>query len=351
MSDERPLAIFLMGPTASGKTDLAVELCRELPCDIISVDSALIYRGMNIGTAKPEPEVLKAAPHKLIDILDPWESYSVAAFYQDALREMDLIRAQGRIPLLVGGTMMYFRVLRDGIAALPSADEAVRSAIVAEAQQHGWEHMHAQLASIDPESAARIKPTDPQRLQRALEVFRVSGKTMSELWAQQSSVADAHSSNESLNENDSGKEVAKESGKEGKANYTISERGLPPIPYKIVNLAIAPSERSVLHERIAQRFNLMLDAGFLDEVRGFHASERLRSDMPSMRCVGYRQVWDYLEGLLDYSGMVERGIIATRQLAKRQLTWLRSWPHVHWLESGDKKVLVKALKIIKEATS
>lgn len=327
-----PPAIFVMGPTASGKTDLAVSLKKHLPVELISVDSALIYRGMNIGTAKPEPEILAEAPHALIDILDPWESYSVADFYHDALREMQRITEAGRIPLLVGGTMMYFRVLRDGIASLPSANEAVRAQINAEAREFGWPHMHAQLAEIDPVSAERIKPTDPQRLQRALEVYRISGKTLTEFWQAQSSA-----------------QKGLDAGKEQNTDYTCLESALPSIPYRIVNLAIAPTERALLHERIALRFELMLQGDFVNEVKELRKNPKIESQMPSMRCVGYRQAWDYLDGLYDYETFKERGIIATRQLAKRQLTWLRGWPDVHWLDTYDTKVIDKALNFIKSA--
>lgn len=319
-----PGAIFLMGPTASGKTDLAVALSKVLPCDIISVDSALIYKGMDIGTAKPDAATLADAPHRLIDIIEPYESYSVAQFYQDALREMTAITAAGRIPLLVGGTMMYFRILSEGIAALPSADERVREQIVKDAELYGWPHVHQQLAVVDPDAAQRIKPTDPQRLQRALEVYRVTGKTMTQLWAEQKSPT----------------------GNRGCSDYTESGDGLPPVPYNTINLAIAPSDRAELHQRIAQRFHLMLEAGFVDEVKDFYAAGIVQADMPSMKCVGYRQVWDYLDQKLDYPEMIERGVIATRQLAKRQLTWLRRWPNLNQLETNDSKVLAKALKIV-----
>lgn len=351
MSDHEaslPLAIFLMGPTASGKTDLAIELTRHLPCDIISVDSALIYKGMDIGTAKPSAEELALAPHRLIDIVDPSESYDVARFYHDALVEMKEITAKGRIPLLVGGTMMYFRILRDGIAGLPAADEAVRQQILAEAEEKGWPALHAQLEKVDPEAAARIKPTDPQRLQRAIEVFRVSGKTMTQIWAAQKNKYELPKNNGQDTPQES--KVSKQTGKASKADYTRMEAGLSPIPYRIVNLAIAPLERKALHERIAIRFRQMVDKGFQAEVESFYTSEGMRSDMPSMRCVGYRQMWDYLEGKLDHEEMIERGIIATRQLAKRQLTWLRSWPDVNWLETGDKDALQQALKIIDNAS-
>ena len=331
-----PLAICLMGPTAAGKTDLALALTQNLPCDIISVDSALIYKGMDIGTAKPDKVFLEKAPHKLIDIIEPFESYSVSQFYDDAYQEMQAITANGRIPLLVGGTMMYYRIIQQGIANLPSADEQVRKAIGLEAEEHGWAYIHAQLAKVDPDSAMRIKPTDPQRLQRALEVYRVSGKTMTQLWQEQQSLA----------------------GKKTDTDYTgyqeggvINENvgGLPPIPYHFLNFSIAPLDRKELHQRIEKRFDIMLDNGFIDEVKGLYAQANISSEMSSMRCVGYRQVWDYLDGKLSYDEMRERGIIATRQLAKRQLTWLRSWPNLYQLETNDAKVLAKALKIVENA--
>jgi tRNA dimethylallyltransferase len=307
-----------MGPTAAGKTDLAVALHESLPCDIVSVDSALIYRGMDIGTAKPEKELLDRAPHRLIDIIDPSESYSVAQFYEDALREMGEISARGRIPLLVGGTMMYYKVLQNGIASLPSADDKVRAEITADAEKYGWPYVHQQLAEVDPESAERLKSTDSQRLQRALEVYRVTGKTLTQFWNDQQNQA------------------------EGNA--------IPPAPYEFINLSIAPSDRGELHNRIAQRFDIMLNNGFIEEVEGFYRSGELNLDMPSMRCVGYRQVWEYLDGSLTRDEMRERGIIATRQLAKRQLTWLRSWPNLYQLETNDAKVLAKALEIIENAS-
>jgi tRNA dimethylallyltransferase len=323
-TNAQPKAIFLMGATAAGKTDLAVELTKSIPCDIVSVDSALIYKGMDIGTAKPDANVLAEAPHRLIDIIDPSESYSVAQFYQDALKEMNEISAAGRIPLLTGGTMMYFRILSQGIGALPSADENVRKVIVQDAAEHGWPYVHAQLEKVDLEAAQRIKPTDPQRLQRALEVYRVTGKTMTQIWAEQKDPT----------------------GEKGNSDYTELNSGLPPVPYDVVSLAIGPSDRKVLHQRIEQRYHLMLKAGFIDEVKGFFDTEHMHADMPSMKCVGYRQVWDYLDNKLSYDEMIERGIIATRQLAKRQLTWLRRWPNLNQLETNDSKVLAKAMKII-----
>nr|WP_108652212.1 tRNA (adenosine(37)-N6)-dimethylallyltransferase MiaA [Dongshaea marina] len=295
MSDPLPPAIFLMGPTASGKTALAIELCQHLPCDIISVDSALIYKGMDIGSAKPDAEELARAPHRLLDLLDPCESYSAAQFREDALREMAEITARGRIPLLVGGTMLYFKALLEGLSPLPSSVPEIREQIEKEAAELGWEKMHQLLAKVDPESAARIHPNDPQRLSRALEVYRISGSSMTEL---------------------------------------TQVKG-EPLPYKVFQFAIAPEERSELHQLIAKRFQLMLEAGFEQEVRALYQRGDLHVDLPSIRCVGYRQMWDYLAGKLSYDEMIERGIIATRQLAKRQITWLRGWQDVFWLRSGD----------------
>ena len=298
--EEEPLppAVFLMGPTAAGKTDLAVALGGMFPFEIISVDSALIYRGMDIGTAKPEPQVLARAPHHLIDIVDPAQSYSAADFRQDALTLMADITARGRIPLLVGGTMMYFKALKDGMASMPPADAAVRQRLLDSARDHGWPYLHQQLARVDPEAAQRIKPTDSQRLQRALEVYELTGKPLSQWHREQEAQS---------------------------------------LPYRVTSLALAPVDRAILHERIALRFVRMLEDGFLDEVKSLHARPDLTTSLPSVRSVGYRQAWSYLNGELSYDDMVERGIIATRQLAKRQLTWLRNWPDVHWLDSlsGD----------------
>ncbi|PZW63495.1 tRNA dimethylallyltransferase [Pseudomonas sp. URMO17WK12:I1] len=305
-----PPAIFLMGPTASGKTDLALALARVLPCELISVDSALVYRGMDIGTAKPDRATLEAFPHHLVDIRDPSEAYSAADFRRDALAAMADITARGRIPLLVGGTMLYYKALLDGLADMPGADAEVRAELEARAEQEGLAALHAELQAVDPQSAARIHPNDPQRLVRALEVFRVSGMTMTQLREQQS-------------------EAAAESG------------GLP---YTVAQLAIAPAQRQILHERIAKRFDLMLEQGFVAEVERLHQRGDLHGEMPSIRAVGYRQVWDHLEGRLSAAQMRERGIIATRQLAKRQFTWLRSWQNVQWLDSLDCDNLPRALK-------
>ncbi|MGY4583178.1 tRNA dimethylallyltransferase [Ewingella americana] len=280
-----PPAIFIMGPTASGKTALAMSLLEHLPVELISVDSALIYRGMDVGTAKPTAEELSHAPHRLIDILDPSEAYSAADFRADALREMAEITARNKIPLLVGGTMMYFKALLEGLSPLPPADADVRQRIEAQAAESGWESLHAQLREIDPVAALRIHPNDPQRLSRALEVFFISGKTLTEL--------------------------TKISGET--------------LPYHVHQFAIAPTRRELLHERIEQRFSQMLLNGFEDEVRTLKARGDLHTDLPSIRCVGYRQMWSYLSGETDYDEMVYRGVCATRQLAKRQMTWLRGW--------------------------
>jgi tRNA dimethylallyltransferase len=302
-----PPAIFLMGPTASGKTDLAVNLVERFNCEIISVDSALVYRGMDIGTAKPDAETLARAPHRLIDIIDPAESYSAARFRDDALREMADIREAGRIPLLVGGTMLYYRALQQGLSQLPEADAELRARIEAEAAEKGWQVLHDRLANVDPESAARIHPNDPQRLSRALEVYELSGQPLSLLWREQQKSA---------------------------------------LPYRAVKLAVAPTDRPLLHERIALRFDMMLQQGFIEEVEGLYRRGDLHPDLPSIRCVGYRQVWNYLAGEWDKETMRERGIIATRQLAKRQFTWLRSESELTWFDSLDKKLVEKTLKLL-----
>ena len=293
-SEHKPLAIFLMGPTASGKTDLAIQLRQQLPVEVISVDSALIYRGMDIGTAKPSKAELALAPHRLIDICDPAESYSAANFRTDALREMQEISAQGKIPLLVGGTMLYYKALLEGLSPLPSADEKVRSEIEEKAALIGWGELHQELSKIDPISAQRINPNDSQRINRALEVFYLTGKTLTELTAQK-----------------------------GEA-----------LPYDILQFAIAPEQREVLHLRIEQRFHKMIELGFQQEVEKLYRRPDLNENLPSIRCVGYRQMWEYLRGDYDHDEMVFRGICATRQLAKRQITWLRGWTSpIQWLDS------------------
>ena len=292
--EHKPLAIFLMGPTASGKTDLAIQLRQQLPVEVISVDSALIYRGMDIGTAKPSQAELALAPHRLIDICDPAESYSAANFRTDALHEMQEISAQGKIPLLVGGTMLYYKALLEGLSPLPSADEKVRSEIEAKAALIGWGGLHQELIKIDPISAQRINPNDSQRINRALEVFYLTGKTLTELTAQK-----------------------------GEA-----------LPYDILQFAIAPEQREVLHLRIEQRFHKMIELGFQQEVEKLYRRPDLNENLPSIRCVGYRQMWEYLRGDYDHDEMVFRGICATRQLAKRQITWLRGWTSpIQWLDS------------------
>ncbi len=288
-------SIWLMGPTASGKTGLALDLARRLPVELISVDSALVYRGMDIGTAKPDAETLRAFPHRLIDILDPSEAYSAARFRQDALEAMREIHARGRIPLLVGGTMLYYRALQDGLADLPAADPALREAIQAEATVRGWAALHEELARVDPQAAARIHPNDPQRLGRALEVWRLTGVPLSEWQAR-------------------GREQA------------------APEVGRVLKLALIPS-RELLRERIAVRFTQMLEAGFIQEVEALRARGDLHLGLPSMRSVGYRQVWEYLEGAHTYERMVELGVTATRGLAKRQMTWLRSERDLHVLDA------------------
>ena len=284
-----PPAIFLMGPTASGKTGVAVELVQKLPVELISVDSALVFRDMDIGTAKPDAATLARAPHHLIDIIDPTEAYSAAAFRHDALRLMADITARGKVPLLVGGTMLYFKALREGLSPLPQADAALRVQLDAEIAQHGIEHLHARLAEVDAETAARLHSTDTQRIQRAMEIFLISGQPMSVL---------------------------------------IKQQEQNPLPYRILPIALIPSDRAVLHQRIATRFADMMKQGLLDELRSLRQKYPLHRDMTSMRCVGYRQSWEFLEGEISEAELLEKGIAATRQLAKRQLTWLRSTPDI-----------------------
>lgn len=317
MSERLPPAIFLMGPTAAGKTDLALALARALPCELISVDSALVYRDMDIGTAKPSKAVLAEYPHQLIDIRDPAQSYSAAEFRADALEAMAAATARGRIPLLVGGTMLYFKALLEGLADMPAADPALRAELEAQAARDGWQALHEQLRAVDPESAARIHPNDPQRLLRALEVYRLSGQSMTAHRLRQ------HGQSPELD---------------------ASAPAL--LPYTVAQLAIAPVQRQVLHERIAERFQQMLDQGFVEEVEALHGRGDLQAQMPSIRAVGYRQVWDYLEGRLSRGEMQERGVIATRQLAKRQFTWLRGWAGLHWLDSLAHDNLPLALKYL-----
>lgn len=292
---QKPLAICLMGPTASGKTDLAMALADILPVEIISVDSALIYKGMDIGTAKPSRKELAQYPHHLIDIKDPAQNYSAAEFREDALALMHDITARGKIPLLVGGTMLYFKVLQQGISLLPEADSSIRKVIDRDAEIHGWEYVHKQLSEVDPEAAARIHPNDPQRIQRALEVYRISGKSLTAL-------------------------------------HKAQEAEQPAFNFQ--QFAVMPSERKVLHERIALRFDKMLEQGFLNEVRALFARDDLHLNLPAIRSVGYRQAWLYLQGEYTQEQMREKAIVATRQLAKRQITWLRSWQGLTWLDTG-----------------
>ena len=276
-----------MGPTASGKTGVAVELAQRLPVELISVDSALVFRGMDIGTAKPDAATLARAPHHLIDILNPTEAYSAAAFRHDASRLMHDITQRGKIPVLVGGTMLYFKALREGLSDLPRSDPEVRAELDAEIALNGIKRMHEQLATVDAETAARLKPTDTQRIQRAMEIFRITGKPMSALIGQQQSAT---------------------------------------LPYRIIPIALAPSDRAQLHARIAARFKAMLKHGLVDELRDLREKYPLHPNMTAMRCVGYRQAWQFMEGEIDDVQLLETGLAATRQLAKRQLTWLRSMP-------------------------
>ncbi|MDZ7802536.1 tRNA (adenosine(37)-N6)-dimethylallyltransferase MiaA [Thiohalophilus sp.] len=303
-----PPAIALMGPTASGKTDLAVRLVHELPVEIVSVDSVMVYRDMDIGSAKPGPEVLAEAPHRLIDFLDPAEACSAARFAELARREMAEITATGRIPLLVGGTMLYFRALIHGLSRLPAADAALRARLAQEARERGWAAMHARLGEVDPQAADRIHPNDPQRIQRALEVFELTGMPLSDLQQQ--------------NE---------------------------PLPWQFVKLALIPSDRAVLHERIARRFAQMLEQGFVEEVEALFQRGDLQEQMPAIRAVGYRQLWHYLQGRINYTQMQEQGVAATRQLAKRQLTWLRSESEVQAFDALDQKRGNQVLKWLRRS--
>lgn len=309
------LVFCLMGPTASGKTSLACELLRQLPVELISVDSALIYREMNIGTAKPTPAELSAAPHHLIDLIDPIESYSAAQFCSDTQALCEQIFQRGKIPLLVGGTMMYFNALQQGLSVLPEANEDVRAAIEQEALEQGWPALHQQLIQVDPETAARIHAHDVQRIQRALEVYRQTGLPLS--------------------------------------GFQRAEKQRP--DYQFVNFALFPEQRAWLHERIAQRFVEMLDLGFVDELRQLRARWPLEPTMPAMRCVGYRQIWDYLDGAYSFELMRDKGIAATRQLAKRQLTWLRHWQGAYYYDpqklSFSEEILAKCREILDNKSS
>ncbi len=307
--DAKPPAVLLLGPTASGKTPLALALARVLPVEIVSVDSAQVYRGMDVGTAKPSPEERGAAPHHLIDIIDPTEAYSAAHFRADALRLMNEIAARGRIPLLVGGTMLYFKALREGLSELPESDAGVRARLDTEAAARGWPALHAELAGVDPETAARLKPTDAQRIQRALEVFRISGKPMSQLIGRGKSAA---------------------------------------LPFRLIELALVPSDRGALHGRIEARFDAMLKDGLVEELRTLRKRYTLRPGLPSMRCVGYRQAWQFLEGDIKRDELRDRGIFATRQLAKRQLTWLRGMQGITTFDCLAPNVAPKATDFLRQ---
>lgn len=298
----KPLVVCLMGPTATGKTDIAVELVQRFPCEIISVDSAMVYRGMDIGTAKPSLEIQKIAPHYLLDIRDPTDAYSAGDFLHDTKQLISKIIAKQKVPLLVGGTMLYFNVLQNGLANLPSANSAIRQVIAKKAEELGWPALHDELKTIDPIAAGRINTSDTQRIQRALEIYEITGKPLTQL---------------------------------------LIESPQTNLPYSFLNLALIPQDRELLHRRIAQRFQKMLDQGFIAEVEALIKSDNLTPDLASMRAVGYRQVWEYLQGILSVNEMTERGIIATRQLAKRQLTWLRSWQDLHTFTSEDPQSLVK----------
>jgi tRNA dimethylallyltransferase len=302
-----PPAILLMGPTASGKTDLALALAERLPCDVVSVDSTQVYRGMDIGTAKPGPEVLRRVPHRLIDLRDPAEPYSAADFRRDALREMAAIVAAGRIPLLVGGSMLYFRALIRGLSELPRADGELRGRLEAEAGRLGWPALHARLARIDPNLAARIHPNDAQRIQRALEVHTLTGRPPSELFAASSG---------------------------------------PIFPYRGIVLVLAAAGRARLHARIAARFDAMLAQGMVGEVEVLYNRNDLNLDRPALRAVGYRQVWEYFAGRTDFATMKERALAATRQLARRQLTWLRGERDGCWLDGEDPQTMAKAIRYV-----
>ena len=303
-----PPAILLMGPTASGKTGIAVELVQRFPFEIISVDSALVYRHMNIGTAKPDAATLALAPHHLIDIIEPTERYSAAQFCRDAQHLMTEISARGNIPLLVGGTMLYFKALREGLSDLPEADREVRAVLDARAAEIGWPGMHAELARVDSETAARLQPTDPQRIQRALEVYELTGEAMSSLMA----------------------------------------RGAPePLSYRTMAIGLMPSDRAILHQRIADRFDAMLVQGLIEEVKWLREHYALNALMPSMRCVGYRQAWQYLDGEFDRDTLRDKGLAATRQLAKRQMTWLRGMGDVRVMDCLDAHLFTQINESVK----
>ena len=305
VNSDKPHVIFIMGPTASGKTDLAVELYEKTDCEVISVDSALVYRGMDIGTAKPDQDLLTKVPHRLIDICDPRESYSAASFMKDANKAINEIIDKGKTPLLVGGTGLYFRALEQGLAELPEANYRIRARLEAEGETEGWQSLHKKLNEIDPEAAARINKNDPQRIQRALEVYEVTGETMTSL---------------------------------------LSEGRKQKLLYPIKKIILSPEDRSLLHERVKQRFITMLSVGLIEEVEGLYKRGDLSLNLPSMRMVGYRQVWRYLDGETTYEEMQEHAIVATRQLAKRQITWCRSEIDAKWYNSEEANISQKILQ-------
>ncbi len=309
-----PPAIFIIGPTASGKTGLAMKLLKHFPLELISVDSALVYKDMDIGTAKPTAMELEQAPHRLISFLDPSQSYSAAEFRKDALCEMQEITEKGKIPVLVGGTMLYFRALENGLAKLPTANPEIRKRLSDEATEKGWDVLHQRLLGIDPESGARIHPNDQQRIQRALEVYEITGEPLTELFKKAS---------------------------------------LDAFPYRLLKIALIPESREWIRDLAEIRFKLMIEKGFIDEVKSLHARGDLSADLPAIRAVGYRQVWDYLEGKLDKDEMIERAVIATRQLAKRQMTWMRSEPNITKYGAQNYKIetVVSDVKRFLEQTS
>ena len=302
-----PGAIVITGPTASGKTALALQLAAQMDVEIISADSAQVYRGMDIGTAKPDAATLAATPHHLIDIRNPEDPYSAANFRKDAMRLVNEIRERNRVPLIVGGTMLYLKALQDGLTDLPDADQAVRDEILFQAERDGWDAVHTELRSIDPESAARIKPGDKQRLQRALEVFRLTGKSLTDL----------HKNTQQA------------------------------CPFPLLFIAVVPPDRKILHARIEDRFMQMLASGFVAEVARLRSDKALHAELPAIKAVGYRQIWAHLGGEIDHQSMIDSAVAATRQLAKRQYTWLRSWSEVHSLDTSDASM---ALKIISSGT-
>jgi tRNA dimethylallyltransferase len=304
-----PVAVLVLGPTASGKSRLALEIAARLPAEIVSVDSAQVYRGMDVGTAKPGADERRAVPHHLIDVVDPTDGYSAARFRADALRLIGEIAERGRLPLLVGGTMLYFKALREGLSDLPGADASIRAAIEAEARRSGWAALHGELARIDPASAARIEPGDAQRIQRALEVYRLTGEPMS---------------------------------------HRLGARGPSPA-MRLLSFALVPSDRGALHRRIESRFEAMIAAGLVEELEALRAGYPLHPGLPSMRCVGYRQAWQFLEGEFDRAALRDRGVFATRQLAKRQLTWLRTWPGASAFDCLDGHLAPKVLSALQWA--